>query len=268
MNLGLNGKVAVVTGGSKGIGFAAAKAFLDEGCKVAICSRHEDELKAASEALSPYGEVYYEAIDVTCGEDVYTFAGHIYEKFGRIDCWVNNVGATGFKKGEEYDDEEIDFMTGVCFKSVVFGCQAAFRYMKDTGGAIVNVSSLAARCASAGRSTLYGPLKSAINNLTNTFAGEYCANQVRVTCVMPGFTVTPLVKANIRQAELDRNAHATLLRRMADPEEIAKPIVFLASDAASYMTATTIEVSGGRSMTLNPTFAYERLEAELKKKQD
>lgn len=261
MDLGLNGKVAVVTGGSKGIGFAAAKSFLEEGCRVAICSRHEAELMAAADSLSPYGEVFYEPIDVTRSEMVYAFAEHVYTRFGRIDCWVNNVGATGFKKGAEYDDEEIDFMTGVCFKSVVFGCQAAFRYMKHTGGAIVNVSSLAARCSSAGRSTLYGPLKSAINNLTNTFAGEYCANHVRVTCVMPGFTVTPLVKANISQSELDRNANATLLRRMAEPEEIAKPIVFLASDAASYMTATTIEVSGGRSMTLNPTFAYERLQS-------
>lgn len=267
MNLGLKGKVAVVTGGSKGIGFATAKAFLEEGCKVAICSRHESELEAAATALSPYGEVYFESIDVTRGEEVYAFAEHVHKTFGRIDCWVNNVGATGFKKGDEYDDEEIDFMTGICFKSVVFGCQAAFRFMKHTGGAIVNVSSLAARCSSAGRSTLYGPLKSAINNLTNTFAGEYCANHVRVTCVMPGFTVTPLVKANIPQAELDRNAHATLLRRMAEPEEIAKPIVFLASDAASYMTATTIEVSGGRSMTLNPAFAFERLEAEGENKQ-
>jgi len=131
--------------------------------------------------------------------------------------------------------------------------------MKEKGGAIVNVSSLAARCPSAGRSTLYGPLKSAINNLTNTFAGEYCAHNVRVTCVMPGFTATPLAKANISQEELDRNAGATLLRRMADPEEIARPIVFLASDWASYMTATTIEVSGGRSMTLNPTYAYDKL---------
>ena len=79
---------------------------------------------------------------------------------------------------------------------------------------------------------------------------------------MPGFTVTPLVRAHISQEELDRNANATLLRRMAEPEEIAKPIVFLASDAASYMTATTIEVSGGRSMTLNPTYSYDNLAAE------
>lgn len=263
MDLGLKGKSVVVTGGSKGIGFAAAEAFLKEGAKVAICSRHEDELKEAAEKLSQYGEVYYEAFDVSKAEGNYAFAEHVNERFGSVDVWVNNVGATGFKKGDEYDDEEIDFMTGVCFKSVIYGCQAAFRYMKKQhSGAIVNVSSLAARCSSAGRSTLYGPLKSAINNLTNTFAGEYCPYHVRVTCIMPGFTVTPLVRAHISQEELDRNANATLLRRMAEPEEIAKPIVFLASDAASYMTATTIEVSGGRSMTLNPTFAYDRLAAE------
>ena len=153
-------------------------------------------------------------------------------------------------------------MTGVCFKSVVYGCQAAFRYMKKQhSGAIVNVSSLAARCPSAGRSTLYGPLKSAINNLTNTFAGEYCPHNVRVTCIMPGFTLTPAVKQTISPEELSMNPQATLLRRAAMPEEIARPIVFLASSAASYMTAATIEVSGGRSMTLNPSFAYDRLAA-------
>lgn len=259
MDLGLRGKVAVVTGGSKGIGYAAAKVFLEEGAKVAICARHEEELRQAAGELEQLGPVYWEAVDVTDAQANYDFAEHVYRHFGSIDVWVNNVGATGFKKGEEYDDWEIDFMTGVCFKSVVFGCQAGFRYMKEKGGSIVNVSSLAARCPSAGRSTLYGPLKSAINNLTNTFAGEYCAHNVRVTCVMPGFTATPLAKANISQEELDRNAGATLLRRMADPEEIARPIVFLASDWASYMTATTIEVSGGRSMTLNPTYAYDKL---------
>ena len=259
MDLGLRGKVAVVTGGSKGIGYAAAKVFLEEGAKVAICARHEEELRQAAGELEQLGPVYWEAVDVTDAQANYDFAERVYRHFGSLDVWVNNVGATGSKKGEEYDDGEIDFMTGVCFKSVVFGCQAAFRYMKEKGGAIVNVSSLAARCPSAGRSTLYGPLKSAINNLTNTLAGEYCAHNVRVTCVMPGFTATPLAKANISQEELDRNAGSTLLRRMADPEEIARPIVFLASDWASYMTATTIEVSGGRSMTLNPTYAYDKL---------
>lgn len=262
MDLGLTGKTVVVTGGSKGIGYAAAEAFLKEGASVSICSRHEEELKKAAETLSQYGPVYYEAYDVVDAESNYRFAEHVNQKFGSLDVWVNNVGVSGPKKGDEYNDEEIDFMTGVCFKSVVYGCQAAFRYMKKQhSGAIVNVSSLAARCPSAGRSTLYGPLKSAINNLTNTFAGEYCPYNVRVTCIMPGFTLTPAVKQTISPEELSMNTQATLLRRAAMPEEIARPIVFLASSAASYMTAATIEVSGGRSMTLNPSFAYDRLAA-------
>ncbi|MDF2609224.1 MAG: 17-beta-hydroxysteroid dehydrogenase [Lachnospiraceae bacterium] len=258
MNLGLTDKVAVIMGASKGIGFAVAKEFLKEGCKVAITARHENELVLAAKELSEYGEVYYEALDATKDDMVYSFAKHVYEKFGYIHSWINNVGATGTKAGEEYTDQEINYVTDICFKSAVYGCQAAFRYMKNQGGSIVNISSLAARCPSAGRSTLYGPMKAAIVNLTNTMAGEYCAYGVRVVCVMPGFTLTPLARENISQEELDFNKNGTLLRKLAEPEDIAKPVVFLASDAASYITATTLEVSGGRSVTLNPSYSYDK----------
>ena len=89
------------------------------------------------------------------------------------------------------------------------------------------------------------------------FAAEYAADGIRVVSLLPGFTVTPAVRATIPQDELDRNARGTLLRRVAEPEEIARPIVFLCSGAASYITATSLEVSGGRSVVLNPEYAYE-----------
>ena len=263
MDLGLTGKNRRITGGSKGIGYAAAEAFLKEGASVAICSRHEEELKKSRRKHFPSTVLSITRHMMSWMQNPITVLQSM--SIRNSAAWMSgsiNVGVSGPKKGDEYDDEEIDFMTGVCFKSVVYGCQAAFRYMKKQhSGAIVNVSSLAARCPSAGRSTLYGPLKSAINNLTNTFAGEYCPYNVRVTCIMPGFTLTPAVKQTISPEELSMNTQATLLRRAAMPEEIARPIVFLASSAASYMTATTIEVSGGRSMTLNPSFAYDRLAA-------
>ena len=264
MDLGLKGKTAVVLGGSKGIGYAIAKAFLQEGAKVAICARKEEELKKAAEELGALGEVYYEAMDVSKEQQVYDFADHVAAKFGTIDAWVNNVGITVFKEGDEFTDADIELITGVTFKSAVFGGQAAFRYMKKQGsGAIVNISSLAARCPTAGRSTLYGPMKAAIVNLTQTLAGEYAAYGVRVCCVMPGFTATPAVKATIPQAELDYNARGTLLNRVAEPKEIAAPVVFLCGQGASYMTGTTIEVSGGRSVTLNPTYSWdEKAKAE------
>lgn len=257
MDLNLKGKVAVVTGGSKGIGYAIAEQFLKEGASVVFAARNEQTLKEAEEKLIKLGNVLGLAADVTKEEEVYGLADAAFKHFGRLDIWINNVGATGGKAGEDYTEEEIDYVMNVCFKSAVYGCQAAHRYMKDQGGSIVNISSLAARCPSAGRSTLYGPMKAAVVNLTQTMAGEYCAQGIRVNCVMPGFTLTPLVKNHISEEELEYNRKGTLLHRLAEPEEIAKPVVFLASDAAGYMTGTTIEVSGGRSVTLNPTYAWE-----------
>ncbi|MCR5722938.1 MAG: SDR family NAD(P)-dependent oxidoreductase, partial [Lachnospiraceae bacterium] len=107
MDLGLKEKVAVVTGGSKGIGFATAKAFLEEGAKVAICARDRAVLDEAVKELSAYGEVYAEAIDVTEEEAVYSFADRVAEHFGTIDAWVNNVGSSFARKGEQYTQEEI-----------------------------------------------------------------------------------------------------------------------------------------------------------------
>ncbi len=258
MDLGLEGKVAVVTGGSTGIGFAIAKAFLEEGCKVAICARNQDHLDRAVSELVSHGDVIGIAADATKEQEVYHFAQQVFDRFGRLDCWVNNVGASAEKDGEEYTSEQIDWFVDVCFKSAVYGCQAAFRYMKDHGGSIVNISSLAARCATAGRSTLYGPLKAAVAHLATTFGGEYAAYGVRVNAVLPGFTATPAVQKTIPQAELQRNAEGSLLHRIATPDEIAPAVVFLSSERAGYITAASIEVSGGRSVVLNPSYSYEK----------
>lgn len=258
MELGLKGKVAVVTGGSKGIGFAVAQTFLEEGAKVAICARDQKQLQEAVSNLSQFGEVIGLTADASVDQSLYHFAQQVFEHFGRIDCWVNNVGASAEKIGEEYSSEQVDWFVGVCFKSAVYGCQAAFRYMKDHGGSIVNISSLAARCGTAGRSTLYGPLKAAVAHLATTFGGEYAAYGVRVNAVLPGFTMTPAVKKRIPAAELQRNAEGTLLHRVGDPREIAAAVVFLSSERASYITATSLEVSGGRSVVLNPSYSYEQ----------
>ncbi|NLF28180.1 MAG: SDR family oxidoreductase [Clostridiales bacterium] len=257
MDLGLKGKVAVVTGASEGIGLAIAREFLASGAKVAICARRAERIKQAARELGAPGEVWFASADATREEEVYRFAADAFAHFGRIDAWVNNVGATVIKDGWEFTGADVDLIVGLCFKSALFGAQAAFRHMRESGGAIVNISSLAARCPTAGRSTLYGPMKAAVNSLTQTLAGEYAAWNVRVNCVMPGFTATPAVRDAIPEAELRHNAENTLLGRVADPSEIARPAVFLASDAASYMTAEVIEVSGGRARTLNPGYSAQ-----------
>ena len=286
MDLGLKGKTAVVTGGSKGIGYAVAKTFLEEGANVFICARNAEEVDAAVRSLSRatapsgtavsdgmampaaisahtvYGAVYGTAADMTVEEDVYRAAKEAYDRFGSLDCWINNVGASFPKEVEEYREQDIEKITKVCFFSTIYGTQAAFRYMKKTGGSIINISSLAARCGTVGASTLYGPLKSAVIKLAVSFAGEYAAYGVRVNSVLPGFTATPAVAANIKPDYLKRNADDTLLRRVAVPEEIAAPVVFLCSSRASYITGTSLEVSGGRSIVLNPEYSYVKKEGE------
>lgn len=257
MDLGLKGKTAVVTGGSQGIGFATARQFLEEGCRVAICARTEDTLKAAARELSDLGEVYWEVVDATKDQEIYRFAAKVGETFGSLDCWVNNVGKQVVKQGMEFTEADVDQITGLCLKSAVFGSQAAFRHMRtqESGGAIVNVSSLAARCPSAGRSSLYGPLKAALVNLSVCLAGEYAAWGVRVCSVLPGFTATPTALSRNSPDRLRFAAQETLLQRLATPQEIANAIVFLASPRASYITATSLDVSGGRAVTLNPRYS-------------
>lgn len=257
MELGLRGKTAVITGGSRGIGLETARAFLMEGAHVALCARDIHTLEKAQQELSPLGQVLAVEADATRQEDVERFAGMAVERFGGIHCWINNVGASIKRAGEQYTPEEVQKTVAVCFESAVYGCQTAFRHMKESGGAIVNISSLAARCGTAGRSTLYGPLKAAVRELAVMFAAEYAAHHIRVNAVLPGFTMTPAVERTISKEELEYNAGGTLLRRMARPEEIAWPIVFLCSDKASYITGTSLEVSGGRSVVLNPGFSYE-----------
>ena len=258
LELGLAGKTAVVTGASQGIGLAVARAFLAEGARVAVCARDPKKLNGAAALLSAEGEVFAMPADATDAGSVDAFADAAAKRFGGIHCWVNNVGASIPRSGEAYTPEEIAATEAVCFHSAVYGCQAAFRHMKGSGGgAIVNVSSLAARCGTAGRSTLYGPLKAAVNQLSVMFVAEYAAYGVRVNAVLPGFTRTPKVAQTIPKAELARRSEGTLLRRPAEPEEIAWPVVFLCSDRASFITAATLEISGGNNVVLNPGYSYE-----------
>lgn len=252
----MRGKTAVITGGSRGIGLATAHAFLEEGARVALCARDTGALDAAREALSKRGDVLALERDATDADAMLRFAQETADHFGGVDFWVNNVGAGVKRAGESYTPAEVRQTVALCFDTAVFGCQAAYSVMKGRGGAIINVSSLAARCGTAGRSTLYGPLKAAVRELAVMFAAEYAADGIRVNSVLPGFTLTPAVEKTITPDELHRNMMGTLLRRAAQPEEIARPILFLCSSWASYITAASLEVSGGRSVVLNPEYSY------------
>ena len=265
MELGIKGKKVVVTGGSKGIGFAIAAEFLMEDADVVISGRNRVDLDKAVEELGRLGgagSVSGYALDGAKEDEMSELGRLAAGDAGSIDIWVNNIGTNKAKAGELYTNEEADYLIGVLFKSTLFGTQTAFQYMKEKGGSIVNIASLAARAATCGRSNIYASMKSAIIGLTKTSAGEYAAYGIRVNAVMPGYTRTPLIASTFTQEAIDTLMADNLMRRMAEPSEIAKPVVFLASDAASYITGASLEVSGGHSIVLNPEYSYERRKAE------
>ena len=245
MDLGLKDKVVVVTGASKGIGLATARLLLQEGAKVAICSVTESHLREAEQEQS-----------------VYAFADHVVEKLGPIDSWVNNVGAQ-LTKGpdeEEYSDALLEKIYGICFKAAVFGCQAAFRSMKHRGGSIVNISSLGGRCPTTGAATLYGPLKAATNMLSVTMGGEYAAYGARVNTVMPGYIMTEFNTDHTTDENMKHICAGTLLQRPGQVDEVAMPIVFMCGKGSTFMTGASVEVSGGRGITLNPDYSFRQRE--------
>lgn len=260
MDLGLEGKVVVVTGASKGIGLAIAKELVKEKAKIAICSSDKGRIEEAAAIIRQLGgEVYCEAADMCSEEGAYTFGQHVVEHYGRIDSWVNNVGAQ-LTKGEdedEYSNELLERSFAIIFKSAVFGCQAAFRSMRHHGGSIVNISSLGARCPTIGKATIYGPLKAAVCKLTTTMAGEYAAYGVRVNCVMPGYTMTEFNKEHTSLEAMNAICAGTMMNRAGRVEEIAKPVVFLCGNGSTFITGESLEVSGGRGLTLNAMFSYE-----------
>lgn len=260
MDLGLKGKVVVVTGASKGIGLAIAKELVQEGAKLAICSTNAERIRAAADVLRDMGgQVYCDVADFCSEESAYQFARKVMEHYGVIDCWVNNVGAQYTKGDDEeiYSDELIERCFAIIFKSAAFGCQAAYLAMKDRGGSIVNISSLGARCPTLGKATIYGPLKMAVNQLTMTLAGEYAAYGIRVNCVMPGYTMTEYNTENTTPEGMAAVCAGTMMNRPGKVEEIAKPVVFLCGNGSAFMTGETVEVSGGRGLSLNPHYSYE-----------
>ncbi|MDA8123260.1 MAG: SDR family NAD(P)-dependent oxidoreductase [Deltaproteobacteria bacterium] len=250
----MKGKVAVVTGGSRGIGFAAARRFLAEGVHVAVADVRDDMAdhlclvgqKAGARAL-------FIRTDVAVLPQVREAGRKVLESFGRLDIWVNNAGwdrVTPFLSTVPADWEKV---LGINLMGVIHGTLVALEAMIDgkEGGSIVNLGSDAGRVGSSGEA-VYSAAKGGVIAFTKAIAREVAQHGIRVNCLCPGPTDTPFISENFGTRDGEKVIEAIKrgipFRRLGKPEEIAAAIRFLASDEASYITGQVLSVNGGLNM--------------------
>ena len=237
-------KVAVVTGGSSGIGLAAAKMLVKEGARVAICGRDAASL---AEAAKEYGVLAIQA-DVSKLADIDRFYREVAAAFGKIDFLFANAGIYKAAALEETTEDMFDELIAVNIKGLFFTVQKALPYLND-GAAVVLNSSVLNQKAWAGNS-IYAATKAAVRSLARGFAADLIGRQIRVNAVSPGPTFTPIFgRLGLPEAELQAIADQILagvpLKRFGQPDDIANTALFLGSSEASFMTGAEIVVDGG-----------------------
>jgi len=237
-------RVALVTGGSKGIGYACADEFAAQGYRVLICSRDSDEAERAAAQLSrDVGQVRGVAADLsspTVGSDL---VDTCIEMFGRLDCLVNNAGVFQSTSMVDMTANSWDATLHTNLRGVALLSGAAARVM-DAGASIINLSSING-IASEADFAAYNASKAGIISLTQTCAIEWARQGIRVNCVAPGWTYTPMSApwiGGISQESVDRMIP---MGRIGTPADIAQVVMFMASPAAGYVTGQTLTVDGG-----------------------
>lgn len=242
----LQGKVAVVTGGTRGIGFSIVKKFLENGAKVALLgSRQETVDKAIGKIKDADADAevtgYWPNL-MKAGEVDEVFA-KVKDLYGRLDILVNNAGVSARDSFYDYKPEEFMKVIDLNLNSVFLCAQAAARIMKEQGGGVIlNTSSMVSLYGQpAGVS--YPASKFAVNGLTKSLARELGKDNIRVNAVAPGVTRTDMVAA-LPEEMVKRLTASIPLGRVGEPEDVANAFVFLASDMASYVTGEILSVDG------------------------
>jgi 3-oxoacyl-[acyl-carrier protein] reductase len=245
----LEGKTALVTGGSRGIGRAIVQTLAQAGAKVAFTYRSRaDEANALADELRQAGTdvlvVQGDAADVDHAAET---VAAVVEQWGRLDVLVNNAGVTRDGLMIRMTEEDWDAVIGTNLKSVFAFCKAAYRpMMKQRGGSVVNLSSVVGVMGNGGQ-TNYAASKAGIIGFSKSLAKELGGRGVRVNVVAPGFVETDMT-ADLGEKAREAMLSGTPLGRGASPQDIANAVAFLASDAAGYITGHTLHVDGGMAM--------------------
>ena len=247
----LNGRVAVITGGAQGIGAATARAFAAQGAKVAVLDIDGAGAKKVADSLcSGGGRAVAIHVDVTDEASVARAVAAVTTEFGGLDVLVNCAGGYGrLATVEDMPVEEWDRTIALNLRSVFLVSKAAIPHLKRSrAGRIINVSSISGRQVTVSSSPAYGSAKAAVIQLTRFLAQQLGPDGITSNAIAPITTLTPRVAALRTEAEVERISALVPLKRLAEPGDHAQAMLFLASDAASYLNGVTLDVNGGRVM--------------------
>jgi 2-hydroxycyclohexanecarboxyl-CoA dehydrogenase len=243
----LAGKVAVVTGAARGIGAAVARLFVEAGASVALWDSDGPGAEAQARELGGLSA----EVDISLADSVEAGLAGVERRLGPVDVLVNNAGIDVIKPFLDTSEKDWERIVAVNLLGTIRCCHRVAPGMVRRGsGAIVNIGSDAGRVGSSGEA-VYSASKGGVIAFTKALARELAASGVRVNCVSPGPTDTALLGqvADFSQRLYDALARSIPMRRIADPVDIAPAVVFLASDAARYITGQTLSVSGGLTMS-------------------
>jgi 3-oxoacyl-[acyl-carrier protein] reductase len=257
MDLGLNGKVALITGASRGIGRGIALGLAAEGCHLAICARHREPLEAtAAEIRAKNVEALALSLDVTRADEVDQLVQKTMEKFGKIDILVNNVGGNRRNPFEKTTDEDWEMIINLNLTAHVRTSRAVIPFMRaQNSGVILFISSIFGRESGGANLSIYNTTKSALISLAKVLAVELAPHQIRVNSIAPGSIRFPGGSWDKRCLEDPEGMKAFVAREMplgrfGTVEEVANVAVFLASARASLVTGACINVDGCQSRSL------------------
>lgn len=250
--MNVENKVVLITGSSRGIGNAIAREFAGNGAKVVICGSKlenankavqeiKEDLNISEDKLLPVG------LNMKDTSDIKKVVDEVINKWGRIDTLINNAGITSNVSLLDSTDEEFKEMFDINFFGVVSLTREVVKYMKDTGGSIINTSSMVGTYGGRNQSA-YASSKFAVNGLTKSLAKELGMHNIRVNAVAPGVVGTDMVRENVSEEMKAGLLRMTPLAKMAEPKDLAGIYLYLASDASNFTTGQIIGVDGGLIM--------------------
>ncbi|MBV9660880.1 MAG: SDR family oxidoreductase [Acidimicrobiales bacterium] len=240
------GKRVLVTGAASGIGRATALRFTAEGAVLGLCDLNHESLTAVgSETGLALGELFMRTVDVADGEALERFVVDAGQALGGIDILVNNAGIGCFGHIDEITPDQWRRVFAVDVDAIFYASRAALPFLRTSTGCIVNTASISGLFGDPGLAA-YCAAKGSVVNLTRQLAVDHAPEGIRVNCVCPGGTSSPMLRSHLRDAAfVDEYARTVPMGRVGTPEEMAAGITFLASSDASYITGTELTIDGG-----------------------